>query len=156
MRLLVSIMAVLVTLMQAPPLRANETVPDPAAYSLDDTTEIRILPNSLLLIIYADRQTGLSTHATLHRVYAVMPAPADPDFSRLGAAVTLYTTGGAEGPVTYAVGTYPLFYGDRLADDGFPDRLWEDPLEDGLNGNEVSLAEGVRPSDHVQVADLDL
>ncbi|TAJ09105.1 MAG: hypothetical protein EPO61_07060 [Nitrospirae bacterium] len=156
MRLLVSIMAVLVTLMQAPSLRADETVPDPAAYSLDTTTEIRILPNSLLLIIYADRQTGRSTYATLHRVYAVMPAPADSDFSALGVSVTLYTTGGAEGLVTYAVGTYPLFYGDRLADDGFPDRLWEDPLEDGLNGNEVSLADGFRPADHLQVADLDL
>lgn len=157
MRLLVVTMAVAGTLLLAPSLRASETPPDASAYAPETALEIHLLPNSLLLIVHGDPGTEFASHATLHRVYATLPYPADPAFAIQGIPLTLYTTGGQDGAVTYAVGMNPLYYGDHLAEDGFPARIWEDPLEDGLNGNEVFIEDNPSaPAELVQTAEVPL
>lgn len=132
-------------LMPAPPLRACETDPDPAAFRFDATADFQLLANDLLLVTYADSRTGLPTHATLHRIEAVLSGEVARDFSPGTVPVTLYTSHRSDGTVTYAAHAHPLFYGRDLDGDGFPTKLWEDPQEDGLNGNEVALDEGAAP-----------
>lgn len=137
-RHLVVVMAVAAVVLSASPLLASQTQPDPADFALETALEIRVLPNSLLLVVYADPGKDVGHHATLHRVYATLPAPADPSYAASDeVALTLYTT--SDGSVSYVVGTNALFYGDQLEDDGFPGRIWEDPMEDGLNGNEIFI-----------------
>lgn len=155
--LLVFVMVLVVTALIASPGFASQSQPDPSDFAAETALEIRLLPNSLLLVVHGQEGQDFGRHATLHRVYATLPAPADPGFSIQGVALTLYTAGGADGAVTYAVGTYALFYGDHLQEDGFPARLWEDPQEDGLNGNEIILEDGLASlSDWSQAADLAL
>lgn len=129
-----------VLLMPAPPLRACETNPDPAAFRLEATADFQLLANDLLLVTYTDQHTGLPTHATLHRIEAIVQAEEVRDFTPGAVPVTLYTSDRTDGAVTYAAHAHPLFYGGELDGDGFPTRLWEDPQEDGLNGNEIALA----------------
>lgn len=133
-----AIVVALAVVLFASPLRASQTQPDPSDFALETTLEIRLLPNSLLLVVYADPGKEVGQRATLHRVYAILPAPAEPSYpAEDDVALTLYTT--SDGSVSYVAGTHALFYGDQLEEDGFPGRIWEDPLEDGLNGNEIFI-----------------
>jgi hypothetical protein len=133
-----AIVMALAALLFATPLLASQAQPDPSDFALEATLDIRLLPNSLLLVVYADPGKEVGQRATLHRVYAILPAPSEPSYpAEDDVALTLYTTG--DGSVSYVAGTHALFYGDQLEDDGFPGRIWEDPLEDGLNGNEIFI-----------------
>ncbi len=148
------LMAVLViVLLLAPSSHAADASPDRSAYHLDAPIDFRLLPNGLLLVLYADPSSDTCTHATLHRVQAALPAPGESLFSS-GGMTTLYVGNGADGSVTYAVNAQPLFYGDHLAGDGSPARLWEDAQEDGLNGNEILVAGGFFNDEVLLVADL--
>lgn len=129
----------LLILIQTPSVAACGTVPDPRAFDLETVDDVQWLPNGLLLITYRDIQSGRASHATIHHVLASLPIPAEAVFTSGAGGVTLFTINGADSGVTYAVMSHALFYGDTLASDGFPQRLWEDPDEDGLNGNEIAL-----------------
>lgn len=130
----------LLIVIHTPSVATCETTPDPRAFVLEAVDDVQWLPNGLLLVTYRDPHSGRPSHATLHHVLAVLPVPAEAAFASSRVGITLFTTNGADSGVTYAVMTHPLFYGDQLASDGFPQRLWEDPDEDGLNGNEIAFS----------------
>jgi hypothetical protein len=44
---------------------------------------------------------------------------------------------GSLGQLLYVIVAAPLYYGTDVDEEGLPRRLWIDPEEDGLNGNET-------------------
>ncbi|MEW6542290.1 MAG: hypothetical protein AB1411_01620 [Nitrospirota bacterium] len=139
MHFLLLLILLLVLLQPTPSLYACQSVPDPDAFLLGSTADIQILPNGLLMVSYADPLTGRVTHVTLHRVLATLPASPDDVFAQDSVPVILYQSERTGGGLVYAVSANPLYFGTDPAGDGFPARLWEDALEDGLNGNEVYI-----------------
>lgn len=94
------------------------------------------LANGLMLVTFHGAEGDVITHAAYHRVVRVVPGVA-PDLSDEEADrfILLVTEGDLE-PLTYVVIREALTYGTDLDQLGMPQRLWGDPAEDGLNGNE--------------------
>lgn len=139
MHFLLILILLLVLLHPTPSPAACRSVPDPDAFLPGVAADIQILPNGLLMVSYADPSTDQVAHVTLHRVLAILSASPDDDFTEGSLPLFLYQSDWTGGGMVYVVSANPLFFGTDLADDGFPKRLWEDTLEDGLNGNEVFI-----------------
>ena len=94
------------------------------------------LANGMMLVSYGDREGGMITHVTFHRVLRVLPG-VEPDLSPEEASrLAVLITDGTLGPLTYIIFKEPLYYGSDLDELGLPRRLWQDSEEDGVNGNE--------------------
>lgn len=95
-----------------------------------------LLPNGMMAIRYAGSGEEVSTHVSVHRVMMTLPGrqltlpeAKDPKYF-------VVEVDGTIGWVTYLVAAHALFYGVGQDALGFPERMWIDPEEDGLNGNE--------------------
>jgi hypothetical protein len=122
--------------------------PDQAAFAWRLAEDADPQPSGLMLMAYREGESGTVTHVTFHHVIRVLPGK-QPDLPEEEAVrFTILFTDGTLGPLTYIISREPLYYGTDLDVNGLPLRLWIDPEEDGLNGNErlvVSRGEIVDP-----------
>lgn len=95
-----------------------------------------LLPNGMMAIRYAGIGEEVSPHVSVHRVMMTLPGreltipeAENPDY-------LVVEVDGTVGWITYVVAAHALFYGMGQDALGFPERMWSDPEEDGLNGNE--------------------
>lgn len=127
---------------------ACQASPDQAAFAWRLAEDADPQPSGLMLMAYGESDNGTVTHVSLHHVVRVLPGrqPDLPDEEAV--RFTILFTDGTLGPLTYIISREPLYYGTDLDVNGLPLRLWIDPEEDGLNGNErlvVSRGEVVNP-----------
>lgn len=118
------------------PASACDAGPDGQAFDWRLAENAEPLANGLMLVAYSPDGGATITHVAYHRVMHVLPGVA-PDLSEEEAArfVLLVIDGDLE-PLTYVVFRAPLSYGTDLDSLGLPRRVWGDPDEDGVNGNE--------------------
>ena len=101
---------------------------------IDDATP---QPNGMMEIRYHDPTNRFFIdHATLHRVLRVTPGSHSALAADDSKQYTLIEMEGALVSWVYWIFREPLFYGNDLDSAGFPQQLWIDPEEDGINGNE--------------------
>jgi hypothetical protein len=96
-------------------------------------------PSGMLLIAYEDAASHQATHVTYHRVVRVFPKPAITPGSVASDQTMVEVDGSLGGPLVYVILSAPLYYGTDLDELGLPRRMWFDPEEDGLNGNEMLM-----------------
>ena len=109
---------------------------NPHAFQSTDLSQNDLLPNGMLAIRYAETSEETSPHVSVHRVmmtfpgrHLTLPEAKDPQY-------VIVEVDGTVGWLTYLIAAHALFYGVGQDALGFPERMWIDPEEDGLNGNE--------------------
>jgi hypothetical protein len=109
---------------------------NPQAFQFNVSNSNELLPNGMLAIRYAGTGPEVSPHVSLHRVMMTLPGrqltipeAKDPEY-------LVVEVDGTVGWMTYLVAAHALFYGVGQDSLGFPERMWVDSEEDGLNGNE--------------------
>jgi hypothetical protein len=109
---------------------------NPQAFQPSISSHNDLLPNGMLAIRYAETETEVSPHVSMHRVMMILPGrqltipeAKDPEY-------LVVEVDGTIGWMTYLVAAHALFYGMGQDSLGFPEKMWVDPEEDGLNGNE--------------------
>ena len=131
-----------------PGASACQASPDQAAFAWRLAEDADPQPSGLMLMAYRESDNGTVTHVSFHHVVRVLSGR-QPDLPEEEAVrFTILFTDGTLGPLTYIIFREPLYYGTDLDANGLPLRLWIDPEEDGLNGNEhlvVSRGELVNP-----------
>jgi hypothetical protein len=115
---------------------ACESQLNPRAFQVDVSNQYDLLPTGMMAIRYAPTKEEPFPHVSVHRVLMVLP---DRQLSIPEANDPLYRVlevDGTVGWLTYVVSAHALFYGVGQDVLGFPERVWIDPEEDGINGNE--------------------
>lgn len=109
---------------------------NPHAFQFTLPNQNDFLPNGMLAIRYAATEEEVSPHVSVHRVMMTLPGrqltipeATNPDY-------LVVEVDGTVGWMTYLVAAHALFYGVGQDSLGFPERMWVDSEEDGLNGNE--------------------
>jgi hypothetical protein len=118
------------------PAWACDSQLNPQAFQSNVSNSNELLPNGMLAIRYAGTGTEVSPHVSVHRVMMTLPGrqltipeAKDPEY-------LVVEVDGTVGWMTYLVAAHALFYGVGQDSLGFPERMWIDSEEDGLNGNE--------------------
>ena len=109
---------------------------NPQAFQSNVSNDNDLLPNGMLAIRYTGTGKEVSPHVSVHRVMMTLPGrqlnipeAQDPEY-------LVVEVDGTIGWMTYLVAAHALFYGVGQDSLGFPERMWVDSEEDGLNGNE--------------------
>ena len=109
---------------------------NPQAFQSHNLSQNNLLPNGMMVIRYAGTGEEIAPHVSVHRVMMTLPGrqlmipeAEDPEF-------LVVEVDGTVGWMTYLIAAHALFYGMGQDGLGFPERMWVDPEEDGLNGNE--------------------
>jgi len=119
-----------------PPAEACQSQPEKATFDWAMVEDTYPLPNGMMWVGYADPAEGAIKHVTLDRILRVLPG-IQPDLPVEEALrFTVLITDGTLDPITYIIFREPLYYGTDLDELGLPRRMWQDPEEDGVNGNE--------------------
>lgn len=118
------------------PAFSCESQLNPHAFKVDTSNQYDLLPTGMMAIRYAPTNEEASPHVSVHRVLMVLPdrqssspEAKDPQYRVIEVDATV-------GWLTYIISAHALFYGVGQDVLGFPERIWIDPEEDGLNGNE--------------------
>ncbi len=109
---------------------------NPYAFQANVSNDNELLPNGMMAIRYPRTGAEVLPHVSMHRVMMILPGrqltlPEAKDPKYLVVEVD-----GTIGWMTYLVAAHALFYGVGQDSLGFPERMWVDSEEDGLNGNE--------------------
>lgn len=114
---------------------ACEQRPEYSAFRWELAEDASPQSNGMLLIGYEGPEDPRITHVTYHRVVRTMPRPI---FATVALAPDEMSVevDGSLGPLLYVAVAAPLYYGADIDESGLPRRLWIDPEEDGVNGNE--------------------
>ena len=120
----------------APPVLSCDSQLNPLAFAVNTYTQNTLLPNGMMAIRYPETDQEISPHVSVHRVMMVMPGlqtelPESKDIH-----YRVVEVDGTVGWMTYLLSAHALFYGVGEDSLGFPERMWIDPEEDGINGNE--------------------
>jgi hypothetical protein len=109
---------------------------NPSAFRVDSSNEFELLPTGMMAVRYAPINEEVSPHVSVHRVLMVLPdrQPLLPEAR--DPRYRVIEIDGTVGWLTYLISAHALFYGVGQDVLGFPERIWLDPEEDGLNGNE--------------------
>lgn len=109
---------------------------NPHAFQVDVSNQYDLLPTGMMAIRYAPTHDEVFPHVSVHRVLMVLPdrQPLIPEAK--DPQYRVVEVDGTVGWLTYVVSAHALFYGVGQDVLGFPERMWIDPEEDGLNGNE--------------------
>ncbi len=109
---------------------------NPQAFQSIVSSHNDLLPNGMMAIRYAETGKEVLPHVSVHRVmmtlpgrHLTIPEVRNPEY-------LVVEVDGTIGWMTYLVAAHALFYGVGQDSLGFPERLWVDSEEDGLNGNE--------------------
>ena len=109
---------------------------NPLAFQVKTFTQNTLLPNGMMAIRYPETDQEVSPHVSVHRVFMVMPGLQEALPEASDTHYRIIEVDGTVGWITYLISTHALFYGVGQDALGFPERIWIDPEEDGLNGNE--------------------
>ena len=111
---------------------------NPLAFQVKTFTKSTLLPNGMMAIQYpeTDQEVSPHIHVSIHRVFMVIPGLQETLPEASDAHYRIIEVDGTVGWLTYLISAHALFYGVGQDTLGFPERLWIDPEEDGLNGNE--------------------
>ena len=109
---------------------------NPRAFQSNIPDQNNFLPNGMMVIRYAGTDEEISPHVSVHRVMMTLPGRQLMIPEAKNPEYLVVEVDGTIGWMTYLVASHALFYGMGQDDLGFPERMWVDPEEDGLNGNE--------------------
>jgi hypothetical protein len=109
---------------------------NPQAFQSNIPDQNDFLPNGMMVIRYAGTSEEISPHVSVHRVMMTLPGRQLPIPEAQDPEYLVVEVDGTIGWMTYLVAAHALFYGMGQDGLGFPERMWVDPEEDGLNGNE--------------------
>ena len=109
---------------------------NPQAFQSINSSHNDLLPNGMLAIRYAETGAEISPHVSVHRVMMTLPGRQLTIPEAKDPAYLVIEVDGTIGWMTYLVSAHALFYGVGQDSLGFPERMWIDSEEDGLNGNE--------------------
>ncbi len=128
--------AALVLLIVPLPALSCDSQLNPHAFQAVALNQNNLLPNGMMAIRYVEVSEEVAPHVSVHRVMMVLPGrqPALPEAKDPHYLVV--EVDGTIGWITYLISRHALFYGMGQDGLGFPERMWVDPEEDGLNGNE--------------------
>jgi hypothetical protein len=118
------------------PVLPCESQLNPQAFQVKTFTQNTLLPNGMMAIRYPETDQEVSPHVSVHRVFMVMPGLQEALPEASDAHYRIIEVDGTVGWLTYLISAHALFYGVGQDVLGFPERMWIDPEEDGLNGNE--------------------
>ena len=110
--------------------------PEAAAFSWSLVEDANPQPSGLMLVGFRDESVGGVTHVAFHRVARILPGVQDALPESEASRYTILHTDGSLGPLTYIIVKEALYYGTDLDSVGLPRRVWFDPEEDGVSGNE--------------------
>ena len=85
---------------------------------------------------YPETEQEISPHVSVHRVLMVIPGLQESLPEASDTHYRIIEVDGTVGWMTYVVSAHALFYGVGEDSLGFPEKIWIDSEEDGLNGNE--------------------
>lgn len=109
---------------------------NPNAFRVDSSNQYDLLPTGMMAIRYASTHEEASPHVSIHRVVMVLPDRQSSLPEANDPRYRVLEVDGTVGWLTYLISAHALFYGVGQDSLGFPERMWIDPAEDGLNGNE--------------------
>ena len=109
---------------------------NPQAFQSTISNQNDLLPNGMLAIRYAETEMEVSPHVSVHRVMMTLPGRQLSIPEAKNPEYLVVEVDGTIGWMTYLVAAHALFYGVGQDSEGFPERMWVDSEEDGLNGNE--------------------
>ncbi|MDH5428539.1 MAG: hypothetical protein OEZ57_07395 [Nitrospirota bacterium] len=109
---------------------------NPQAFQSNVSNQNDLLPNGMLAIRYAGTGMEVSPHVSVHRVMMTLPGRQLAIPEAKNPEYLVVEVDGTIGWMTYLVAAHALFYGVGQDSLGFPERMWVDSEEDGLNGNE--------------------
>ncbi len=109
---------------------------NPQAFQSNIPDQNDFLPNGMMVIRYAGTGEEISPHVSVHRVMMTLPGRQLMIPEAKNPEYLVVEVDGTIGWMTYLVVAHALFYGMGQDGLGFPERMWVDPEEDGLNGNE--------------------
>lgn len=109
---------------------------NPSAFQVDSSNVFDLLPTGMMAVRYAPINGEASPHVSVHRVLMVLPdrQPSIPEAT--DPRYRVIEVDGTVGWLTYLISAQALYYGVGQDILGFPERVWMDPEEDGINGNE--------------------
>ncbi len=118
------------------PAWSCDTQLNPQAFQSSISNSTDLLPNGMMAIRHLGTNKEASPHVSVHRVMMTLPGrqltipeTKDPEY-------LVVEVDGTIGWMTYLVAAHALFYGVGQDGLGFPERMWVDSEEDGINGNE--------------------
>lgn len=119
-----------------PPTLSCDSLLNPSAFQVTTFTQNTLLPNGMMAIRYPETEQEGTPHVSVHRVLMVIPGLQEslPEASDMHYRIV--EGDGTIGWITYILSAQALFYGVGEDSLGFPEKIWIDPEEDGLNGNE--------------------
>ena len=109
---------------------------NPQAFQSNVSNQNDLLPNGMLAIRYAGTGMEGLPHVSVHRVMMTLPGRQLAIPEAKNPEYLVVEVDGTIGWMTYLVAAHALFYGVGQDSLGFPERMWVDSEEDGLNGNE--------------------
>ena len=109
---------------------------NPQAFQSSIPSQNDFLPNGMMAIQYAGTGKEVAPHVSVHRVMMTLPGRQLTIPEAKNPEYLVVEVDGTIGWMTYLVAAHALFYGMGQDGLGFPERMWVDPEEDGLNGNE--------------------
>ena len=118
------------------PASACRNGPEVAAFSWALVEEVDPQPSGLMLVGFRDEVIGGVTHVAFHRVARILPGVQETLQPSEASRYAILVTDGTLGPLTYIIVKEALYYGTDLDSAGLPRRVWFDPEEDGVSGNE--------------------
>ncbi len=118
---------------------------NPQAFQYNVSNHNDLLPNGMMAIRYAGTGEEVSPHVSVHRVMMTLPGRQLTIPEAKNPKYLVVEVDGTVGWITYFVAAHALFYGVGQDGLGFPLRMWVDPEEDGLNGNEHLNGERYNP-----------
>lgn len=113
-----------------------ESLLNPLAFQVATFTQNTLLPNGMMAIRYPETEQEVSPHVSVHRVLMVLPGLQESLPEASDTHYRIIEVDGTVGWMTYVLSAHALFYGVGEDSLGFPEKIWIDPEEDGLNGNE--------------------
>ncbi len=118
------------------PAWACDSQLNPHAFQASVFSQNDLLPNGMMAIRYAGIDEEASPHVSVHRVMMTLPGRELIIPEAKSPEYLVVEVDGTVGWITYLVAAHALFYGMGQDSLGFPERIWVDSEEDGLNGNE--------------------
>lgn len=118
------------------PTLSCESLLNPLAFQVTTFTQNTLLPNGMMAIRYPETEQEGSPHVSVHRVLMVIPGLQESLPEASDTHYRIVEGDGTIGWITYILSAHALFYGVGEDSLGFPEKIWIDPEEDGLNGNE--------------------
>lgn len=118
------------------PILPCDTQLNPLAFQVNTFTQNTLLPNGMMAIRYPETDQELSPHVSMHRILMVLPGLQDNLPESHDVHYRVIEVDGTIGWMTYLLSAHALFYGVGEDSLGFPEKMWIDPEEDGINGNE--------------------